>query len=428
METSLFALFKERRNEGRRCSPNWFKKTAMREMSLHYPLLVGSFCASNGWFVRFCHRFGLVLRKKTNKKKSSVAERSQKVEQFHSDLRRFLATNQGGRKDPKWGRVPRNSRYNKDQVPLPFVVSLNDTYEEQGAKEVWIRQNQAGMDKRFCTLELCFHPGQNQPRPGIVFRGKGKRISAVEKALWDPRVYVMFQEKAWVDRAINDLYTKEVICPFMHHEHPLEEEKVIFCDNLEAQTTQSFLNLLRTVNCSRYLQPPDSTDLIQAVDAGLGRLTKFQVGKQFDEWLEQDDHLHKWEDGKISSSEKRILITKWVGEAWEVIFKSGKYNPDKFFEHTGCLLTLDGSEDHLIKIQGLPYYNPPPPPPAVRVEVVEEFPTETFCADGPEPLIAEKDLDTLEDDEISVQSEEGEAFENEEFFENADVEYAQLFN
>ena len=90
------------------------------------------------------------------------------------------------------------------------------------------------------------------------------------------------------------------------------------------------------------------------------------------------------------------------------------------------MLTLDGSEDHLIKIQGLPYYNPPPPPPAV--EVVEEFPTETFCADGPEPLIAEKDLDTLEDDEISVQSEEGEAFENEEFFENADVEYAQLFN
>ena len=72
-------------------------------------------------------------------------------------------------------------------------MSLNDTYEIEGSKEVWIRQNEAGMDKRFCTLELCFHPGRNQPRPGVVFRGKGKRISAVEKALWDPRVFVMFK-------------------------------------------------------------------------------------------------------------------------------------------------------------------------------------------------------------------------------------------
>ena len=91
------------------------------------------------------------------------------VRQSHGNLRAFLATGGGRQKDRKWGRFKRNSRYNKDQVPLPFLVSLSDTYEEQGAKEVWIKQNQAGLDKRFCSLELCFRPGPEQMKPWIVF-------------------------------------------------------------------------------------------------------------------------------------------------------------------------------------------------------------------------------------------------------------------
>ena len=79
----------------------------------------------------------------------------------------------------------------------------------------------------------------------------------------------------------------------------------------------------------------------------------------------------------MSASEKRILITKFVGDAWERIFSREDFNPDVYFQKTGCLLTLDGSEDHLVNIQGLPYYQPPfqiinddsedeIPPPAVE--------------------------------------------------------------
>ena len=73
--------------------------------------------------------------------------------------------------------VSRDNRYNKDQIPRPFVVHLSDTYEEQGAKEVWIQQNQAGLDKRFCSLDLCFHPGtvdsQNQ---ALFLEAQGKEF------------------------------------------------------------------------------------------------------------------------------------------------------------------------------------------------------------------------------------------------------------
>ena len=58
-----------------------------------------------------------------------------------------------------------------------------------------------------------------------------------------------------------------VFVPFMLEEYPLEEDKMVFFNNLEAQTTHSFLDFLHEVNCSRNLQPPESTDLIQAVDA-----------------------------------------------------------------------------------------------------------------------------------------------------------------
>ena len=40
----------------------------------------------------------------------------------------------------------------------------------------------------------------DQPKAAIVFRGLGLRISAAERAELDPRVVVVFQKKAWVDR------------------------------------------------------------------------------------------------------------------------------------------------------------------------------------------------------------------------------------
>jgi len=115
-------------------------------------------------------------------------------------------------------------------------------------------------------------------------------------------IETFLQMKAWIDRAINDQYTREVICPFMTANHPPDQEKLMFCDNLDAQKTQSFLSLLRDVGCSRYLTPPETTDLTQAFDNGLGRLQKYLIGVQLDEWLEEEENLEKWENSKITAS------------------------------------------------------------------------------------------------------------------------------
>ena len=185
---------KEQRKQGRRVSARWFKKTAKkiaREQNIE------GFQASKGWFFLFLGRYNLVLRKKTNSKKCSVEQKKPVIAAFHRNLRIFLST--GKNPHPKWGRFLPKNRINVDQVPLPFSCQPAETYEEKGTDRVWIKQNQPGLEKRFCSLQLAFRPGPKQPKPTCIFRGQGKRITVIEKASWDTRVHVMFQQKAWAD-------------------------------------------------------------------------------------------------------------------------------------------------------------------------------------------------------------------------------------
>ena len=46
----------------------------------------------------------------------------------------------------KYGKYLPHQRFNVDQVPLPFVNGMDETYEEVGAKRVAINQNGATMN------------------------------------------------------------------------------------------------------------------------------------------------------------------------------------------------------------------------------------------------------------------------------------------
>jgi hypothetical protein len=172
----------------------------------------------------------------------------------------------------------------------------------------------------------------------------------------------MFQKKAWADRKFIIDHTTNHLCPFIRANLPPELEKVYFCDNLDSQLQHSFVYALKSVNCFRWLLPVKSTSEAQPVDAGLGRLVKMLISQEFEVWLEHEDNLEIWKNGKLSASEKQILITKFMGAAWEKVFLSGKYNPAAFFEKTCCLMTLDGYEDDKVRIEGCLEYKPPQAP------------------------------------------------------------------
>ena len=108
---------------------------------------------------------------------------------------------------------------------------------------------------------------------------------------------------------------------------------------------------------------PRATDTWQPVDAGYTELLKVKVRQAYYQLLDLDD-VDKLcgEENYFTASERQILITQWVGEAYKALLEA---KCDKFkketFERTGYLLIADGFRDHLVQPEGLPNYRVPPP-------------------------------------------------------------------
>ena len=63
--------------------------------------------------------------------------------------------------------------------------------------------------------------------------------------------------------------------------------------------------------------------------------------------------------GKLPASERRILITQWVGNSWTKIKTSLKDTIVQSFVKCGISNNIDGSENHLVNIRGLEDYQIP---------------------------------------------------------------------
>ena len=88
----------------------------------------------------------------------------------------------------------------------------------------------------------------------------------------------------------------------------------------------------------------NTTDEVQPVDAGVGRMLKVEVGRQLDIWLAQSDNLDKWENNALTASDRRVLITPWVGAAMEI----ADNRPGcrfRLFKTCGMAMAVDGSGD-----------------------------------------------------------------------------------
>ena len=136
--------------------------------------------------------------------------------------------------DEKWGRYQPKQRLNVDQSRLPFVVGTSRTYDhldkdlDQHDHKVWISQPGSGLDKRQCTLQICFRPTGEQPRLGVIFRGTGKRISQDEKEAYHPDVDVYYRENAWADTKVSVEWVQKTLSPSVKD----DERFALFCDNL----------------------------------------------------------------------------------------------------------------------------------------------------------------------------------------------------
>ena len=65
------------------------------------------------------------------------------------------------------------------------------------------------------------------------------------------------------------------------------------------------------------------------------------------------------ENGQVSASEHRILFTHWLAAAWKDYTSNCQAEITKAFKRCGQFNDMDGRENHLVKVQGVPDYKPP---------------------------------------------------------------------
>lgn len=181
-----------------------------------------------------------------------------------------------------------------------------------------------------------------QPRIAVIFRGAGRRIRQEEKGGYDSRVDVEFQPNAWADTEYTAKWVKKTL---RRIQEDVPGNSILFLDNLTAQVSEEFSSECRKVDVKTHFFPANCTDIVQPVDHHVGINLKNKIGDMMLRMFSDDPTLEdRWlgihEAGPMPLWERRVLITKWVAEAWSHVCSNMDFGLIGF--STGCNMTSDG--------------------------------------------------------------------------------------
>ena len=165
---------------------------------------------------------------------------------------------------------------------------------------------------------------------------------------YDKRVSVTFQENAWCDENVMKCWINQQWKPIC------DQDMLLVLDVHKAQKTDAIQQFLRnSCKTEPVFVPPGTTSLIQPVDVVFNAPFKEAIDTMANDHVQNnlEDYVH----GKITASERRVLFTKWVGEAWETLSKKTEM-VIRSFKKCGISVAIDGSEDTEININGIEDY------------------------------------------------------------------------
>ena len=165
-------------------------------------------------------------------------------------------------------------------------------------------------------------------RISIIFRGTGKRVSDDEKKACHENVDIYWHENAWADTNVCVDWAENTLAPAMHG----KGDFILFCDNLEGQVALRFQEQVRKSGGIVWYGVKNATNIWQPVDVGMGRILKTLVAQEQQDWMGNTEK-------KLNAKERRILLTHWVGNAYEKLNDSNYTNLRyRCFQRTGCLI------------------------------------------------------------------------------------------
>ena len=102
------------------------------------------------------------------------------------------------------------------------------------------------------------------------------------------------------------------------------------------------------------------TDCISPVDHHIGSYMQKHMGASYrtevltnpELWIATSEEQEIEDANCKSAMHRRMLMARWMSEAWDSLVTDHSEMIEKAFVSTGFLLAKDGSEDHLLKLQG----------------------------------------------------------------------------
>jgi hypothetical protein len=122
-------------------------------------------------------------------------------------------------------------------------------------------------------------------------------------------------------------------------------------DVFAGQKTKEVIDCFKALKCTTSFIPGGTTGFIQVCDTVVNRSLKARIEELADQYI--DEHERDWVEGKYSVSQRRVLLTKWVGQAWEDMHAEDS-DMMQAFQQVGLGLPIDGSRDHELKIKDFP--------------------------------------------------------------------------
>ena len=88
------------------------------------------------------------------------------------------------------------------------------------------------------------------------------------------------------------------------------------------------------------------------LDVSINKPLKNRISELAD--MSYEKNLEKWENGKYTVGDQRIMLTHWVGQAWREMHQQNTDLIRQTLRNVGLSLAVDGSEDHELKIKDIP--------------------------------------------------------------------------
>jgi len=347
-----------RRVLGLKATEAWIAWAMEKILAIDQPNEWQDFRYSNGWLDKFKDRWKISSLCVTNKKSRPIALKEPLLKSFHKWFLRDLQLSLGPPyRCPIYGRFSAASMFAMDQIPLPFVLDNKRTMSEQG-QPVFLRVPKgSGLDKRQASIQVCLRAeGEQVVRVALIFRGTGQRIQPQELHFYRQlrhMLVVYFQPKAWADGQIMMKWAEQFEADTAGC---VNGEKVLILDRHGAQMLPEFKAMMAMNDTVLAYTPPDCTDCVSPVDKNFSGNIKKIIGDFYH--ADMEENYESWCDplGGLSAWEIRVRLAVWTAAAWAVLRKDAAFLRSTFTE-TGCLIAMNGSENKLIKIKGLPNYD-----------------------------------------------------------------------